>query len=399
MFAITNGFTYIAFLMFLAGGLLALEKYTKWKVFNVVPPLVWIYILNMVFCTIGLYNNEACSNAYGSLKNNLLYAMIFVMLLRCDFRKLAKLGARMIAIFLGCSATIAVGTIVGYPIFMNSIGGGEKTWAATAALYASWVGGSGNMAAMQAALPVDEGAYACALALDTVCYSLWIALLLFMVKYADKWDNATKADTSKLQAVADAANAEIEKEKSVKASAADWIFMIGVSLLVSAVGQMIGGFLNTTFKNMGLGMFDKGTCTTVFITILGLVCAMTPLGKMPAVNELSSVYLYAVVSLLASTATLVDLVAAPMWVVYGLFILVIHVVGMFILSKLFHWDLCMVSTASVANIGGSASAPIIAVAYNQAYAGIGVLMGVVGAAIGNIVGLAMGAVLKMLAGC
>ena len=57
--AIENGFTFIAFLMFLAGGLLAMEKYTKWKVFNWVPPLVWIYILNMVFCTLGLYNSEA----------------------------------------------------------------------------------------------------------------------------------------------------------------------------------------------------------------------------------------------------------------------------------------------------------------------------------------------------
>ena len=103
MFTITNGFTYIAFLMFLAGGLLALEKYTKWKVFNVVPPLVWIYVLNMIFCTMGLYASDACSAVYSALKNNLLYAMIFVMLLRCDFRKLAKLGGRMIAIFLGCS--------------------------------------------------------------------------------------------------------------------------------------------------------------------------------------------------------------------------------------------------------------------------------------------------------
>ena len=401
MFVITNGFTYIAFLMFIAGGLLALEKYAKLKIFNWVPPLVFIYILNMIFCTMGLYADPegACKAVYSALKNNLLYAMIFVMLLRCDFKKLAKLGGRMIAIFLGCSLTIGLGTVVGYPIFMNMIGGGEKTWAATAALYASWVGGSANMAAMQAALPVDEGAYACALALDTVCYSLWIALLLFMVKYSEKWDNATKANTSGLKAIADAANAEIEKEKAVKASAADWIFMIGLSLMVSAIGQWVGANLNTFFKSVGLAMFDKGTCTTVFITILGLICAMTPLGKMPAVNELSNVYLYAVVSLLASTATLVDLVAAPMWVVYGLFILVIHVVGMFILSKLFHWDLCMVSTASVANIGGSASAPIIAVAYNEAYAGIGVLMGVVGAAIGNFMGLGMGAILKMIAGC
>ena len=400
MFVITNGFTYIAFLMFIAGGLLALEKYAKLKIFNWVPPLVFIYVLNMIFCTMGLYADPegACKAVYSALKNNLLYAMIFVMLLRCDFKKLAKLGARMIAIFLGCSVTIGLGTIVGYPIFMNMIGGGEKTWAATAALYASWVGGSANMAAMQAALPVDEGAYACALALDTVCYSLWIALLLFMVKYSEKWDSLTKANTSGLKAIADAANAEIEKEKAVKASAADWIFMIGLSLMVSAIGQWVGANLNSFFKSVGLAMFDKGTCTTVFITILGLICAMTPLGKMPAVNELSSVYLYAVVSLLASTATLVDLVAAPMWVVYGLFILVIHVIGMFVLSKLFHWDLCMVSTASVANIGGSASAPIIAVAYNEAYAGIGVLMGVVGAAVGNFMGLGMGAILKMIAG-
>ena len=135
---ITNGFTYIAFLMFVAGALLALEKYTKWKVFNVVPPLVFIYVLNMVFCTMGLYDSEACSNTYSALKNNLLYAMIFVMLLRCDFKKLAKLGGRMVAIFLGCSATLFVGFLIGYPIFKHTLG--TDTWAAVAALFASWVG-------------------------------------------------------------------------------------------------------------------------------------------------------------------------------------------------------------------------------------------------------------------
>jgi len=153
--------------------------------------------------------------------------------------------------------------------------------------------------------------------------------------------------------------------------------------------------MNGFFKGVGLSFFDKGTCTTVFVTILGLICAMTPLGKLPAVTELSSVYLYAVVSLIASTATLIDLLSAPMWVVYGLGILLVHVVLMFILSKIFHWDLCMDSTASVACIGGSASAPIIATAYDGSFAGIGVLMGVLGAAIGNFMGLGMGALLKL----
>jgi len=71
------------------------------------------------------------------------------------------------------------------------------------------------------------------------------------------------------------------------------------------------------------------------------------------------------------------------------------VVLMFVLSKAFKWDLCMVSTASLANIGGSASAPIVATAYNPNFAGIGVLMGVLGAAIGNLCGLGMGALLQI----
>ena len=384
---------YIAFLMCLAGILLALEKYTKWKIFNVVPPLVWIYVLNMIFCTLGLYHSKEVSAAYKALKNNLLYAMIFVMLLRCDFRKLAKLGGRMVAIFLGCSLTLFVGFIVGYPILKGSLG--SDTWGAVAALYASWVGGSANMAAMQAALPVDAGAYSCALALDTVCYSVWIALLLLMVRYASKWNNAVKADTSKLQAVADAAAAEVAKEKK-QAGGADWIFLIGLSLIVSAISQYVGASLNGALRDVGLAMFDKGSMTTLFVTVLGLVCAMTPLGKVPAVEELSSVYLYAVVALLASTASVTDLLAAPMWVVYGFFILAVHVILMFFLSKLFHWDLCMVSTASLANIGGAASAPIVASAYDASYAGIGVLMGVLGAAVGNFAGMICGAILKMM---
>ena len=391
---INNGLTYIAILMFVAGGLLVLQRTTKWKIFDIVPPLVWIYVLHMIICTFGVYESDAVKSTYSAFKNNLLYAMIFVMLLRCDFRKLGKLGPRMIAIFLGCSLTLAIGTIAAYPLFMNSLGGGEKTWAAVAALYASWVGGSGNMAAMEAAFTIDPGAYGAALALDTVCYSVWIALLLLAVKIAPKWNKATKADTSKLDAIAEAANAELAKDKKV-ATAADWIFLIGISLLVSSFTQFAGKAMNNALCNIGLDMFGAATCTTVLVTVLGLIAAVTPLGKMAGVEELSSVYLYAVVSMLASRASLVDLIAAPMWVVYGFVILLVHVVLMFILSKIFKWDLCMVSTASLANIGGSASAPIVATAYNPNFAGIGVLMGVLGAAIGNFCGLAMGAILQL----
>ena len=394
MFTINSAITYVAVLMAVAGGLPALEKYTKWKVFKVIPPLVWMYIILMALCTLGIFNDPkgVCEQTYSSLKNNILYAMIFVMLLKCDFKKLFKLTGKLIAVFLAGSLTIGIGFLIGYPIFKGFLG--SDTVGATAALYASWVGGSPNMAAMQEALKIEGGAYACALAVDTVWYSLWIAFLLLAVRFAPKWNRATKSDTSDLQAIADAANKEVEKG-SKKATATDWLLLLGLSLSVSAFSQWIGEVLEKGFGNIGLAMFDKGTCTTLFVTILGIVCAITPLGNLPAIEELSDVYLYAVVALLASTASLTELISAPMWIVFGLFILVVHSLLMFLLSRVFHWDLFLVSTSSLANVGGSASAPIVACAYNPSYAGIGVLMGVLGAAVGNFAGLGMNALLKL----
>ena len=215
------------------------------------------------------------------------------------------------------------------------------------------------------------------------------------LRYAGRWNAAVKADTSKLDAVAEAANAEVMVEKAVP-KVADWVFLIGLSLVVSVVSQQVGSFLGGVMSSIHLDIINSGICTTLFTTFLGLGCAMTPLGKLPAVEELNGIYLYAVISLLASTSSITDLMKAPMWVVYGLFILAVHAAAMFLLSKLFHWDLCMVSTASLANIGGTASAPLIASAYNPSFASIGVLMGVMGSSIGNILGLGMGAILRIL---
>lgn len=382
---ITNGFSYIAFLIFFASILVAIKKATNWKIFNFVPPIVMVYLFNMIFCTINLWDMEATAGAYSATKNNLLYAMIFVMLLRCDFRKLAKLGGRMIAVFMGAAITISVGFVLAFVIFKGVLG--VESWRGMAALCASWIGGSGNMAAIQDALSVPEADFGAALIVDTIFYSVWIALLLVVIPFASKWNKAVKADTSKLEAIASATNAEINKESN-KVDFTSLFVLLGLSLMVSAICQYLGGVL-------AYGFLDKGTVTVLLVTAIGLVAAMSPIGKISGIEEMSNIYLYVVISLLASRAGLGEILDAPMWLLAGLFVMIIHTVGMFILSKIFHWDLCMVSTASLANIGGSASAPIVASAYDGSYAGIGVLMGVLGAAIGNIMGLGVASIMKL----
>lgn len=390
---IDSAIMYIGLLVFIAGSLLALEKYAKLKMFTYVPPLIWLYIILMLLCTLGLFNSENCVSTCSSLKNNLLYGMIFVMLLRCNFKRLCKLGPKMVAAFFGSTFTIAIGFIIGFILFNKYLG--DDSYGAVVALFASWVGGSANMAAMTNVFPVDPGAYACAIALDTVCYSIWIAFLLYVVKYEKKWNIFCKADSKKMQEIA--GEEGVNDAEKVKADTSeDLIFLIGISLLVSAISQMSGATINEILKGIGLTMFDKGTCSILFATVIGIICAMTPLGKLPAIEKVSNIYLYVVVALLASQASLLDLASAPMWIIFGLFALAVHMILMILLSKIFHWDLCLVSTASLANIGGAASAPIVACAYNKAFAGIGVLMGVLGAAMGNFLGILMGFILKNL---
>ena len=196
-----------------------------------------------------------------------------------------------------------------------------------------------------------------------------------------------KADTRNLEAVAEVTNAEINKEKK-DIDFTSLLVLLGVSLMISSIAQNLGGVL-------AFGIFDGGTMTVLLITAIGLIAALSPLGKMAGVEEMSNVYLYVVIALLASRAGLGEILAAPMWLLAGLVVLIFHVVIMIILSKIFRWDLTMVSTASLANLGGSASAPIVASAYNPSYAGIGVLMGVFGAAVGNIMGLFVANIMQL----
>ena len=394
MFTITNGFAFLAFLMLLAGGILLLQHYTNWKVFSYVPPIVWIYVINMLLCTAGLYDSKACAAVYSGVKDDLFYAMLFVMLQRCDFRCLAKLGSRMISVFLGATLTLSIGTVVAFLIFMNPMGGAEQTWAAASALFASWVGGSANMSAIGSMYSVDAEIFRSAVAVDTVCYCVWFAFLLLSVRAKSRWNRAVEADTSGLDAVAQAA-LPATAEPARRASTAEWIFLLGLSMVVSAISQVIGSWLNHLCLTAGLTFFPTGTCTTFVVAIFGLIGAMTRLGKLPARDELSNLYLYAVISLLASQASLTALVDAPIWIAYGFAVLLIHGALLFFLAKLFRWDLCLVSTASLANVGGTASAPIVATAYNPAFAGVGILMAVLGAAIANFCGVGMAAVLQL----
>lgn len=384
---ITNGFTYIAVLIFIAALLVWMQKYTKSKFFDYAPPIVLLYLITMIFCTLKVWDLEATKPAYSALKNNILFAMIFLMLLRCDIRKIFKLGPKMLGGFFCASITISLGFIITYAILHGPLG--EGAWKALGALCGSWMGGSGNMIAVQAALDIGEADMAYALVVDSIDYSIWVMFLLWAINLAPKFNKWVKANTKTLD--------EVSKRLEDDAKANDGsitfvniIFLLGLSLVVSALGQNIG-----TTLNGALPFLDTSTWTVLFITLAGLAGALTPVGKMAGTTELSNVMLYSVVALLASRASFLELTDAPVWIIAGFMILGIHGILMVLCAKIFKLDMFTCGVASLANIGGSASAPILAGAYSGALVPVGVLMALMGYVIGTGGGLIVANIMSL----
>ena len=133
--------------------------------------------------------------------------------------------------------------------------------------------------------------------------------------------------------------------------------------------------------------FDSATWTVLLVTAVGLLVAMTPFGKLKGTEEVSNIILYVEIALIASRADISAMGNAPVWLAAGFLILLIHVAVMVILAKVIKMDIFTCAVASLANVGGTATAPVLAGAYSSALVPVGILM----ALLGNIIGTPGGA--------
>ena len=145
------------------------------------------------------------------------------------------------------------------------------------------------------------------------------------------------------------------------------------------------------------GFSDKATWIVLIVTGLALIAAVTPLGKVAGSIEVSNLFLYTVIGLLASRASLLELGDAPAWIITGFIVLLIHTILMLIICKLIKLDMFTAGVASLANIGGTASAPVLAGSYSGALVPVGILMALVGYVIGTPVAILCARIMSMLA--
>ncbi len=375
---ILSSFLYLFTVALLAFVLASVEKITKHKIFTFLPAVVLIYAAAMLLAHLGLWQeNKSIYQSYKNVKTVLLPAMLFVMLLQIDLKAFVGLGRSLIIAYVTSVLSLAFSFIFLFWLFSLD----HDAAGVFATLAGSWTGGTANMLAVAGALDVKENLMGYALIVDSIDYTLWVMTLLLLVGFAPLFNRWTKAPLR--FKMVDEVEPSQRQVKSVPLVIL-FIFSLLIAYLSNYLASQLGGLSTTTWS-------------VLFATFFGLIGSQTKLKKIVGSSALSSAMLMFLIALIGSQAHLRGFSEVPLYLGVGLLILLLHALIMVIIAKVFRLDLFSIGVASLANIGGVASAPILAAAYHRSLIGVAVLMAIMGYMIGTFAGLGIGYVLQGLA--
>lgn len=239
------------------------------------------------------------------------------------------------------------------------------------------------MLAVASAVGSDESAIGITMLIDSIDYSFWVMFLLLIVPLASSFNHFTKAsDPIK--------DIKLQEQCALHFSYKGYTYLLLSALFISTFSQVSGIFLSNIFAG------SSTTYTVIIATLAGISFSLTPLAKIKGIQGSANAMLYLLIALIASRAQIHFELHLLFYLLLGLFILLVHALLMFVFAKIFKLDLFSISVASLANIGGIASAPILSAAYAQSLVGIGVLMASLGYIIGTFVALFLSEVLSWL---
>jgi len=379
---ITNPLFYLFTLAIVATFFTVLESKANLKFLKYIPAVVLIYACAMLMASLGVFEQtKEISNIYVKTKTNILPAMLFLMLLSVDIRLFFKLGKKMIISYVLAILSLAFSFILVALLFSFD----TDTAGAFGALAGSWMGGTANMIAVGSALDVSDNAFGYALVVDSVNYTLWVALLLFVVPFSKLFNKYVGAKSSDevLGGIACACNMGAKRY---------WLLIL-LSISVSFLIQI----MVVKLDSISFIFISNTTTMVILATIFGILASFTKLKNLNGSSEVANSMLYMLIALIGSRAVFEDFTGVGSYVFAGFVILLIHGIFMILSAKVFKLDLFSISVASLANIGGVASAPILAATYNKALVGVGVLMAIMGYIVGTFSGIFIGNILIGLA--
>lgn len=386
------------------------------KFYRVVPALLLCYFLPAFLNTFGIVSADE-SRLYFVASRYLLPASLVLLCLNIDIEGIRKLGSKALIMFF--SAT--VGIVIGGPIalYLVSLFSPEilndEIWRGLATVAGSWIGGGANQTAMKEIYGASDQLFSAMIVVDVFVANVFMSVLLFGTGYNKRLNKFFKADDSAIENLKNKMES-FQKKMAKVATFKDLMFLLALSFvsiglahfLSNTISPLIADWLESIkttspmtavlLTSFGSGFF----WLIVFSTIFGIILSFTKAREFEGIgaSKIGTVFLYLLVATIGMKMDIFELINN--WGVFkflisvGLIWITIHALFLFVVAKIIKAPFFYVAVGSQANIGGAASAPVVAAAFSPALAPVGVLLAVLGYAVGTFGAIACAIMMQYL---
>lgn len=374
------------------------------KFYRVIPSLLLCYFIPAVLNSTGVISGEA-SGLYTIASRYLLPAALVLLTMGIDMKSLLRLGPKSLIVFFAGTLGVMIGgplilfvAASVYPEILHQ--GNEESWRGLATISGSWIGGGGNQAAMLEIFGASKSMFAQMIAVDVIVANIWMGLLLYGAQQRDRLNRWLKADnTAILDLERRMESIELQASRE-KRGTREWMILLGIAFGITGLSHffadMIAPFFATHFPGSARYSLTSNFFWLIIIaTTTGILLSFTRARKLEVTgaSDIGSVFIYVLVATIGMQMNLSAILNTPILFLIGLGWISIHAIILLITARLVKAPFFFVAIGSQANIGGAASAPVVAAAFNKYLAPVGVLLAVLGYGVGTygayLCGLAM----------
>jgi len=365
------------------------------------------YLLPAIYNSVGLVDGNA-SGLYPMARDFLLPSALVLLCIAIDLGAILRLGPKAVIMFLTGTLGVMLGAGTSFLalrlIHPETVAG--ETWRGMTTVAGSWIGGGANQAAMKEVFNVEATLFGQFVAVDVLVANVWMAVLLFLAARASAFDRWTRADTSAIEDL----KRRIETLQAATTripTLADLMLVLAAGLGATGLAHFLAEPLVAWISSLPAGWRLQDYSLTsgffwivVLATTFGLLLSFTRARNLEGVgaSRVGSAMLYVLIASIGMHMDLGALLERPWLFLLGLIWISVHAALMLGMAKLIRAPLFFMAVGSQANIGGAASAPVVAAAFHPALAPVGVLLAVLGYALGTYGGYLTGLVLQAMAG-
>lgn len=355
--------------------------------FKFLPVPFYCYFVPILGATAGVF--PADSTVYGFLSQHVLPPCLVLLLLGSPWEELARVGRQAILAMVFGTVAMFAGAAAGYAAVRTHLP--PDSWMAAGALLGSWTGGSANMMAVKEALSMPQSLLAPIIIVDTVMAYGWMALLIALAGFQIQIDGRLRADRASLDRIAKdsglAGDSTNSPKVTLKGDLLAWrALMIASAVAFGEISVYAGKYLTHLLPVLNL---SAKAWTVILATTVGLVLSVTPVRRWEAfgASKMGTTILLLMLTSYGAQTDLRAILASPAFMAFGAIMVLTHGVILALFGRLFRIPLFYLATASQACIGGPVSTPIVSGVYQPSLTHVGVILALIGGAIGTYVGL------------